>query len=118
MAIDIRSLVFVGFNANVAALHTPSGRTEWTWRAPKYSRGFVTLLLLNDKQLIASVDGYTYCLDPATGHLRWSNDLPGLGTGVASLAALGCNNPNAVLAQAAAAADDENSVTPGQPFMA
>jgi outer membrane protein assembly factor BamB len=55
--------------------------------------GYVTLLLDGDR-LIASVVGYTYCLDPATGNQLWFNELPGLGAGVASLASVrGCVQP-------------------------
>ena len=106
MAIEVNSLVFVGLNSRVAAVDNRSGETVWTWRAPRpRSHGYVSLLLLNDRQLIASVDGYTYCLDPRTGQESWANELPGFGTGVASIAAVGRHTPYDVVL--AAAADDE-----------
>ena len=106
MATDVNSLVFVGLNCRVAALNCRSGATVWTWKAPKprpWGIGYVSLLLLNDQQLIASVNGYTYSLDPRTGREQWSNDLPGFGTGVASVVALGRHNPHDVVVAAASA---------------
>jgi outer membrane protein assembly factor BamB len=85
-------LIFVGFNSRVVALHRDSGELVWEWKSPKGS-GYVTLLLDGDR-LIASVVGYTYCLDPLTGNVLWFNELSGFGTGVASLASVrGCVQP-------------------------
>jgi outer membrane protein assembly factor BamB len=104
MMIDVNSLVFVGLNSRVAALDSRSGETVWTWVAPKpWSRGYVSLLLLNDQQLIVSANGYTYCLDPRTGQQLWANDLSGFGTGVASIAVMGRHSPHDVVLGAASA---------------
>jgi len=103
MATDLNSFVFVGLNARVAALDRNTGETVWQWRAPKPRSGYVSLLLLNDRQLIASVEGYTYCLDPRTGEQRWVNELAGFGTGVTSIVALGRHNPHDALVAAASA---------------
>jgi hypothetical protein len=105
MTIDVNSLVFVGLNNRVAALDNRTGETMWTWGASKpWTRAYVSLLLLNDRQLIASVNGYTYCLDPRTGRELWANDLPNFGNGVASIAAAGGHSPHNVVL--AAATDD------------
>ena len=86
---DINNLVFVGLNSHVAALDCNTGETVWEWRAPKpISRGYVSLLLLNEQRLIVSANGYTYCLDPMSGQARWYNELAGFGSGVTSIAAL------------------------------
>jgi outer membrane protein assembly factor BamB len=115
MATNVNSLVFVGLNGRAAALNCYSGATEWTWRAPKPSAGYVSLLLLNDQQLIVSVEGYTYCLDPRTGAERWANDLPGFGVGVTSIVALDRHNPHDVVVAAASAdADAEAAQTQQQ----
>jgi outer membrane protein assembly factor BamB len=87
---ELEDLVFVGFNSRIAALRRDSGELAWSWKSPKGS-GFVALLLDGDA-LIASVDGYTYALDPRTGEQRWANDLQGFGTGVPSLASVRGNN--------------------------
>jgi outer membrane protein assembly factor BamB len=107
------NLVFVGLNSRVAALDRNTGQTQWQWRAPKpHSGGYVSLLPLNSQQLIVSVNGYTYCLDPRTGAQVWANDLPGFGSQVASIAAAGMHTPHtpslgaaATDADAAAGAD-------------
>jgi outer membrane protein assembly factor BamB len=103
MAKDIDSIVFVGLNSRVAALDRQSGETLWKWKAPKpFSRGYVSLLLLNEHELIVSVNGYTYCLDPLQGEQRWFNDLPGFGSGVTSIAASGQHSSTVTLQAAAA----------------
>jgi outer membrane protein assembly factor BamB len=79
-------LVFVGFNKRVCALNRDTGELAWSWKAPEGS-GYVVLLYDSDR-LIASVQGYTYCLDPATGEQMWSNPLKGMGLGVPCLASI------------------------------
>jgi outer membrane protein assembly factor BamB len=103
MALDINNIVFVGLNSHVAALDRDAGKTVWEWRAPTpLSRGYVSLLLLNEHQLIVSVNGYTYCLDPLKGEQQWYNELPGFGSGVTSIAAVGQQSSHATLIAAAA----------------
>jgi outer membrane protein assembly factor BamB len=96
-------LIFVGFNSRVAALNRDTGETVWQWKSPK-GIGYTTLLLDGDR-LIVSVQGYTYCLDPLTGQQYWYNALPGMGTGVPSLASVRGSAPNTA---AQAAADEES----------
>ncbi|MCK5944275.1 MAG: PQQ-binding-like beta-propeller repeat protein [Planctomycetes bacterium] len=79
----IADLVFVGFNSRAAALHRETGRIVWKWRCPR-GYGPVALMLDGDR-LIASVQGYTYCLDAATGERLWQNDMKGFGIGVPCL---------------------------------
>ena len=82
-------LVFVGFNKQVAALDRNSGEIVWNWLAPKpwATTGYVTMLLDGDR-LVVSVNGYIYCLDPATGDQLWNNEMAGFGTGVTALASV------------------------------
>jgi outer membrane protein assembly factor BamB len=97
---DISRLVFVGFNSRVVALDRESGDLVWTWKTG-HGSGFVAVLLDGDR-LIASVQGYTYCLDPLSGAQIWHNPLKGLGTGVPCLASVrGTTSPAlyAMLAQ-------------------
>jgi outer membrane protein assembly factor BamB len=103
MVTDLDRVVFVGLNARVAALDRHTGATVWEWRAPKPRSGYVSLLLLDERQLIASVVGYTYCLHPRTGQQQWVNELTGFGTGVTSIVALGRHNPHDMLVAAASA---------------
>lgn len=104
---QVEDLVFVGFNSRVVALDRYTGELVWQWKSPK-GTGFVTLLLDGDR-LIASVQGYTYCLEPLFGQQVWGNLLKGLGVGVASVASVrgaasGGNGAAAAQQQQAAAA--------------
>jgi outer membrane protein assembly factor BamB len=78
-------LVFLGFNSRVVALERNTGRLVWDWKSPKGSSKFVAVLLDGDR-LIVSVSGYTYCLNPLSGQLVWSNPLSGMGLGIPCLA--------------------------------
>jgi outer membrane protein assembly factor BamB len=99
----------------VIALDRYTGEIAWEWKCPK-GAGFVTLLIDGDR-LIASVNGYIYCLDPLFGQEAWTNPLTGFGTGFASLASTrgSANNPEmaaaAAAAQAAAAAAGASAAT-------
>jgi outer membrane protein assembly factor BamB len=105
MALELKDLVFVGFNSRVAAIDSRSGNIVWQWRATKPSTGgYVTLLLLDENRLIASVNGYTYGLDPATGEQLWYNELAGFGTGATSIVAYGRPSSSEVIFAAAEAA--------------
>jgi outer membrane protein assembly factor BamB len=100
-AVELDNLVYVGFNSKVVALDRASGELAWTWKSPKGS-GFVALLLDGDR-LIASVQGYTYCLDPLSGEQLWHNPLKGMGVGLPCLASARGNTTAqlfAVLAEA------------------
>ena len=90
---DIDDLLFIGFNSRIAALDPRDGDIVWQWKALKGS-GFVTILV--DRQtLYASVNGYTYAIDPQDGTELWMNPMKGFGFGVTSLATTRSNSPNA-----------------------
>ena len=111
-AMDVRGLVFVGLNSRVAALNRDTGEIVWEWEMPTSRKYYVTMLLLDDKHLIVSASGYTYCLDPRTGRQLWYNELAGYGTCVASIVALNRNNPQYPLVAAAESdADTEADAT-------
>ena len=63
--ISVLDLMYVGFNSRVVALERDTGEIVWDWKSPKGS-GFVATLLDGDR-VIASVQGYMYCLDALTG---------------------------------------------------
>ncbi|HEY4328266.1 MAG TPA: PQQ-binding-like beta-propeller repeat protein [Phycisphaerae bacterium] len=100
-------LIFVAFNMRVAALNRDTGQTLWQWKCPKGS-GYVACLLDGDR-LVVSVGGYTYCLNPATGEQWWFNELPGMGTGVPSLASARGTTVN--LLGAASSQEAENAAS-------
>ena len=95
----IEQLIFVGFNSRVAAVDRDSGRMVWQWHSPK-GTGYTSVLLDGDR-LVVSVMGYTYCLNSETGEVLWFNDLPGMGTGVVSLASLRAGSASAETQQVA-----------------
>lgn len=107
-------LVYVGFNSNVVALQRATGEIVWDWKSPKGS-GFPSVLLDGDR-LIVSVQGYTYCLDPATGEQLWWNPLKGFGMGTASLTSIRGNSGSAaaaaIIAQQEAAASSAAATNP------
>lgn len=96
---DLAELVFVAFNSRAAALNRQTGKIVWNWKSSKGS-GFVALLLDGDR-LMASVGGYTYCLDAQTGDEVWMNPMTGYGIGVPCLASVrGTSLGSSLLAQA------------------
>ena len=90
-------LVFVGLNSRVAALDRQTGEIVWQWKSPKGRSSHVAVLLDGDR-LIVSVQGYTYCLDTASGRQVWSNPLAGFGFGVPCLASIHGNSGSAAAA--------------------
>lgn len=104
----IADLVFVSFNKQVIALDRYTGEMAWKWSAPKGS-GFVALLIDGDR-LIASCQGYTYCLDPLYGQEVWSNPLEGMGVGTPCLASVsGSTLSTSAVAEAEAQAAAQKS---------
>lgn len=106
MAIALSELVFLGFNKRVAALDRRTIALVWGWKAPRGWQ-YVSLLLVDDEQLIVSACGYTYSLDPLTGEQQWYNELRGFGTGVTSIVAK--NSSTSHHLQIAAANEEENA---------
>ena len=104
----LADLVFVGLNRRVIALDRYTGAVAWAWRAPR-GAGFVSLLLDGDR-LIATVAGYTFCLDPLFGQVVWENPLKGYGTGLSSLASV---HGSTGVEQAAAIAQQQQQAAAG-----
>jgi outer membrane protein assembly factor BamB len=98
----LRELVFVGFNSRLVALSQATGEIVWQWKSPKGTSPHVALLL-DGWRLIASVQGYTYCLDPLTGEQLWGNPLKGFGVGIPSLVSTAGSSDNSAAAAALAA---------------
>jgi outer membrane protein assembly factor BamB len=78
---------------------------EIVWSNNQMKGGHVTFLLDGDR-LIASTNGYIFCLDPLTGQILWNNPMKGYGYGVASLASIRGSSLQVVVQQAA---QDEES---------
>jgi outer membrane protein assembly factor BamB len=113
----IGELIFTGFNSRVIALSRATGNKIWEWKCPKGKSAFVALLLDGDR-LIASVQGYTYCLDPLSGAEIWSNPLTGLGFGLPSLVSVrGSSNQDGAIAAQVAAEEAQHQAAQHQTTM-
>ncbi len=99
---NVQDLLFVGFNSRLAALDQQTGDIVWQWKAPD-GTGYVSPLLDGGK-LFVSVNGYTYCLDAATGQQLWQNKMKGFGYGTTALVSVNGSTPHSLLGQAAAEA--------------
>jgi outer membrane protein assembly factor BamB len=71
--------LFIGVGSHVVAIERFSGRE--IWRCKLKSSSFVTIHT-DGSGLYAGAGGELFCLDPATGQIRWRNKLAGLGMGV------------------------------------
>ena len=107
---SVLDLLFVGFNSRVVALDRQTGEIVWQWKSPKGRASYVAVLLDGDR-LMASVQGYTYCLEIETGEQIWSNPLKGFGMGVPSLTSIHGNSGSA--AAAAIVAQQQAAVATG-----
>jgi len=101
-----KDLLFLGLNGRVAALDRESGEIVWEWTAKDPDKGgavggYMTLLV-DQGQLFASANGYTYRLDPITGDELWANPLRGWGVGPAALATSTAASQQVLTAAAAA----------------
>lgn len=94
----IDELIFLGFRGYVVALRRDTG--EIAWSNNQLESGYVALLVDGDR-LIASTNGYTYCLDPLSGEVIWRNPLSGYGVGAPSLASVRGNSNHSLLAYSA-----------------
>ena len=78
-------MIFIGNKGTMIALDRSTGtRTRRSW----FGGDFVKVAFL-DWNLLASINGERFCLDPATGNVRWQNPLKGLGRGMVTIAASG-----------------------------
>jgi len=75
--------LFIGGRGMVVAIDRASGQE--IWRARLKGGDFVNVVL-NDGGLYAATHGEIYCLDVATGHIRWQTPLKGFGRGLVTIA--------------------------------
>jgi outer membrane protein assembly factor BamB len=92
------NVLFFAIGGHVVAVDAVTGAE--IWRTKLKSMGDVTIHLTLDA-IFAGTAGELFCLDPATGALRWKNGLAGLGLGLLAFA----ESTTAVAAAAARAAD-------------
>lgn len=112
-------LLLLATKNHVVALHKDTGVILWK---TKLNGGFgaeFVSLLADDQLVFAHARGAVSCLELATGKTLWTNELKGLGYGLASLAFPGgASAPDAATLQALvaqqAAAYSANSAPSGQ----
>lgn len=94
--------IYLGIKGRVVALERNSGQKMWETqlKVKGLTDGFVNVVF-DDDALFAHSGGELFCLDPVSGKLRWHNDLPGLGYGMATFASptLACSNQIPVVLQ-------------------
>lgn len=79
-------MVLLATKGTALALHRETGQR--LWEAPlktKWGADFVSLVA-DERRVFAYTRGELFCLDLFTGRLLWSDNLPGLGYNLASLA--------------------------------
>ena len=97
---SIEDVIFIGFAKQVFAVDRYDGSIQWEWRAD-HGSGFVSLMLDGDR-LIASCNGWTWCLDPMSGAEVWHQPFKGKGTGIPAIVSTRSNSSGGAQAQIAA----------------
>lgn len=110
----VGDLVYTGFNSRVFALDRDTGEIVWLWKSP-YGRAAHVAILLDGDRVIASVSGYTYCLDAVDGAQLWMNPMKGFGFGTAGLASIYGNSGSAAAAAIILQQQQRRNNTSNQP---
>ena len=79
----IDRLVFIAVKGTALALERTTGAE--IWRCELKGSDFVNLHF-DGEDLFATTKGEIFCLDPATGKMKWNNGLKGLGYGLVTVA--------------------------------
>ena len=90
MTRNLADTVFIGMRGHVVALDRRNGSE--IWRTPLKSCNFVNVAL-DGPDLFATTMGEMFCLDPATGRIRWNNPLRGMGYGLICIAGASSQAP-------------------------
>jgi outer membrane protein assembly factor BamB len=94
-------VVYIGIGSHVVAIRPSDG--EEIWRAKLKTSSFITVWVDGDA-VYAGAGGELFCLDGATGVVRWRNKLKGLGSGLISFSGASTVEAAAAMAAAQAAA--------------
>jgi outer membrane protein assembly factor BamB len=98
--------LFIGIAGCVLALDRATGQEIWR---TKLKGSELVNVVLEDGALYAAARGEMYCLDPATGNIRWKNPLTGLGWGLITIAS--ASGSQAVLLREKKRRDEEAAAT-------
>ena len=92
--------LYIGLGRHVVAIDRITGAE--IWRCRLRSTSYLTITV-EPEAIYAGASGELYCIDPATGSIRWHNRLTGLGMSIVAFGSSGATI-NAAAAQAAQAA--------------
>ena len=93
--------LYIGIRGHVVAISPSDGQEIWRQKLKLAS--FMTVFASGDV-VYAGAGGELFCLDGASGRIRWRNKLKGLGNGLVSFAGASPVEVAAAMAAAAAAA--------------
>lgn len=94
-------VLFIGIGSHVVAIRPSDGQE--IWRTKLKMTSFVTVLADGDT-VYAGAGGELFCLDGASGVIRWRNKLKGLGSGLVAFSGASTVEAAAAMAAAQAAA--------------
>ena len=77
------SLMYIGMKGTVLAIDRRTGAEQW--RTHLKGSDFVNVVV-GVEEVFATARGELFCLDPATGRIRWHNPLTGMGWGLITIA--------------------------------
>ena len=94
-------VLFIGIGSHVVAIRPSDGQE--IWRTKLKMTSFVTVQADGDT-VYAGAGGELFCLDGASGVIRWRNKLKGLGSGLVAFSGASTVEAAAAMAAAQAAA--------------
>jgi outer membrane protein assembly factor BamB len=97
----MKNVLYIGIGGHIVAIQASTGKELWRTKLKRAS--FVTVCE-RPEAIYGGGAGHLFCLDPATGAIRWENGLDGLGLGLISFGDSVTSAAAAAAAQAAAAA--------------
>jgi outer membrane protein assembly factor BamB len=84
---DFMDVAFIGVQDSVLSFKKETGEVQWkTTLGGGFGNPFVTLAT-DGVYVFAHSRGKLFCLDAQSGKILWTNELPGLGYGIASICA-------------------------------
>jgi hypothetical protein len=95
-----KDILLLGLKSRVTAISQIDGNQIWSTEIPVRLGGDFVTLICDGAKVFAYSSGRLHCLDLGTGSILWSNTLPGLGYGLATLCLPNStSNPNTAAVQ-------------------
>jgi outer membrane protein assembly factor BamB len=83
---DSKNILVVGLKGTLVAFEKNSGRRLWSTKLKSSVTADFVSVLVDDELAYAHTGGEIFCVDLFSGNGVWSDQLPGMGYGIASLA--------------------------------